>query len=140
MKHLTLKKKDDSTDVLIDPISPLLSPDNLALKNEALTLIAKSNHSLDRLLTRDEIGTLVGQKMRLYYDPSITIERCPVMDGKKLGHEMAERAFRIAAWRRFGSSSTFRLKVQFAGEHELVIPFPLFIDISLGDFHWLHLF
>jgi hypothetical protein len=137
--YLSLKKREDSTDMQLEPLAAFLTPTNLALKRDALTLVAKSCHSFDRSLGRQEIEALENKKMRLFYQSSTTIERCPVMAVSRLGEMMTERGFRVAAWSRFGDSSSLRFRFQFAGVHEVSIPFFIPVDIAWGDFHWMHL-
>jgi hypothetical protein len=90
-------------------------------------------------LGHQEIATLESKKMRVFYQSLTSIERCPKMTLSRLGKMMAERGFRTAAWSRFASSSVLRFRLQFAGEHEITIPFFLPVNIAWGDFHWIHL-
>ncbi len=137
--YLTLKKRADSADVSIDPIASLLTPTNLALTGDALASLSKASHSLDSGLTREEIGAIENRKMRLFFEPAAMVERCPVMTSKKLTEKMNDKAFQQAVWRRFAKNTALCIRLQFAGEHELVMPFPISVDIAWGDFHWLHL-
>lgn len=137
--YLTLKKYPGSVDLSIEPVVPLLLPTNMAFRWNALVLVSKAPHSVHIGLTREEIDTIENRKMRVFFEPAAIVDRCPAMNMKKIMKKMEEQAFQAAAWSRFGKTPEFRFRLQMAGEHELVIPFPISIDISWGDFHWIHL-
>ena len=83
---------------------------------------------------------LINKKLKLVYQPAAMVEQFRLIDFKEFNREVLNMVYRKLAWLQTKSSKRFQFQLQLFGKHEMSIPFWCSVDISWGDFHWMHLF